>query len=323
MMRVAIIDELARVGTDAMRVKRNEWSQSVFRPRRFIATPNDRTHLQASLPRGHSAMQKEVKMKLEQSAEAGVRPARQFLNKGSKTRTQTRKIRATHESERLKLVFCDAITHDLKTPLTSIKASVTCLLDDLETDREERKELLTIIDEECERINQLVSEASEIARLESGEVKLDSASYSVGELISAGLAGCRCGSSNREICVDVNHLDSRLFVDLSLAKRALVHLINNAQLYSSPGQPIRITTKRHNKFYSISVADQGPGIEAEEIDHIFEKFYRGKNQWHRVQGTGMGLPIAKTIVEAHGGTIHVVSCVEQGSVFTISLPAEL
>jgi two-component system, OmpR family, sensor histidine kinase KdpD len=267
-------------------------------------------------------MQKEVRMKVEQSTEAGLTPAPQLLTKGPKTRLQTRRIQARHESERLKLVFLDAITHDFKTPLTSIKASVTDLLGDLETDREQRIELLTIIDEECDRINQLVNEASEIARLESSEVKLDLASYSVGDLISAALADCRGATSNREICLKVKHPDSRLLVDLSLMKRVLVHLITNAQLYSFPGQPIRITTKKNSKFYTISVADGGPGIEENEIDHIFEKFYRGKNERHRVQGTGMGLPIAKTIVEAHGGTIRVVSCVGQGSVFTFSLPAE-
>jgi two-component system, OmpR family, sensor histidine kinase KdpD len=244
------------------------------------------------------------------------------MAQSTKTRTQTSKLQATHESERLKLVFLDAITHDFKTPLTSIKASVTGLLDDLVTDREQRKELLTIIDEECDRINQLVSEASEIAGLESGEMKLDLASHSVEELISAALADCRSATSNRRICLDVKHLNSRLRVDLSLAKRILVHLITNAQLYSSPGQPVRITANKHNKFHTFSVADQGPGIEEEEIGHIFEKFYRGKNERHRVQGTGMGLPIAKTIVEAHGGTIRVVSCLGQGSVFTFSLPAE-
>jgi two-component system sensor histidine kinase KdpD len=267
-------------------------------------------------------MQEEVNMKIEQSTETGITSAPQLLNKGSKTQTQMSEVQATPESQRLKLVFWDAITHDFKTPLTTIKASVTDLLDNLETDREQRKELLTIIDEECDRINQLVNEASEIARLESGELKLDLASYSVGELILAALADCRGATSNREICLDVKHLDSELLVDFSLAKRVLVHLISNAQLYSSPGQSIRITTKKHNKFYSFSVADQGPGIEEEEIDHIFEKFYRGKYHRDRVRGTGMGLSIAKTIVEAHGGTIRVVSCVGQGSVFTFSLPAE-
>jgi len=244
------------------------------------------------------------------------------LEQSTNPRTQASKIQATHESERLKLVFLDAITHDFKTPLTSIKASVTGLLDDLETGREQRKELLSIIDGECDRINRLVNEASEIARLESGEMKLDLASHSVEELISAALAECRGATSNREICLDVKDLDARLLVDLSWAKRVLVHLVANAQLYSSPGQPVRITTEKHNKFHTISVADRGPGIEEEEIDRVFEKFYRGKNQRHRVPGTGMGLPIAKTIVEAHGGTIRVVSRAGQGSVFTFSLPAE-
>jgi two-component system sensor histidine kinase KdpD len=244
------------------------------------------------------------------------------MEQSTKTRTQTSKIQTTHESESLKLVFLDTITHDFKSPLTSIKASVTGLLDNLETDREQRKELLTIIDEECDRINQLVSEASEIAQLESGEMKLDLSSHSIEELILAALADCRSATSNRKICLDVKHLESRLLVDLSLAKRVLVHLITNAHLYSSPGQPIRLTTNRRNKFYTFNVADQGPGIEEEEIGHIFGKFYRGKNGRQRVQGTGMGLPIAKAIVGAHGGTIRVVSCVGQGSVFTFSLPAE-
>lgn len=174
------------------------------------------------------------------------------------------------------------------------------MLGDLETDLEQRKELLTVIDEECDRINRLVNEASEIARLESGEMKLNLASHSIGDLIWVALADCRSVTSNREICLDVKHLDSRLLVDLSLAKRVLVHLIANAQLYSSPGRPITITTKQREKFHDISVADQGPGIEEEEIEHIFEKFYRGKHVRYRVPGTGMGLPIAKMIVEAHG-----------------------
>src|SRR5258708_27941327 len=273
--------------------------------------------------RRHSAMLEDVKVKMDQGIEAYSAPAQQVLNKGSKTRTQLRSIRATHQSACLTSVFLDAIAHDFKTPLTSIKASVTDLLDDLETNREQRKELLTIIDEECDRIDRLVSEASEIARLEYGAVKLDLASYSAGDLISAALADCRRTISCREVCLDVKHRNSRLLVDFSLAKRVLVHLITNAQLYSSLGQPIRITTQRQNKFYSFSIADQGPGIEADEIDQIFEKFYRGKSKRHRVQGTGMGLPIAKTIVEAHGGSICAISCVGQGSVFTFTLPVEL
>jgi two-component system, OmpR family, sensor histidine kinase KdpD len=234
--------------------------------------------------------------------------------------TEPSEIESTCESESLKSVLLDAITHDFRSPLTSIKASVTGLLDDLEFDREQRRELLTIINEECDRINQLVGEAAEIARLESGEAKLDLAPHSVGELLSAALAECKSVTSSREICLDVKHQDSRLLVDLSLAKRILVHLITNANLYSSPGEPIRIATQVRGGFHNISVSDQGPGIDDTEIDHIFEKFYRGKGQRSHVHGTGMGLPIAKAIVEAHGGTIRVVSCAGQGSIFSFSLP---
>jgi two-component system sensor histidine kinase KdpD len=232
------------------------------------------------------------------------------------------KIEAARESERLKSVLLDAITHDFRTPLTSIKVSATGLLDDLEFDREQRKELLTIIDEECDRINHLVGEASEMARLESHEANLELGAHPVGEFISSAIEDCTDVTPIRDIHLDVKHQDSRLLVDLSLAKKVLVHLVTNAHLYSSPGQPITIATQQQGGFITISVADKGPGIENTEIDHIFEKFYRGKNQRYRVKGTGMGLPIAKAIVETHGGTIGAVSRVGHGSVFSFSLPIE-
>jgi two-component system sensor histidine kinase KdpD len=100
----------------------------------------------------------------------------------------------------------------------------------------------------------------------------------------------------------------------------LVHLIENANLYSSPEQPITIGTEEKDDFVFFSVADRGPGISDAELGLIFDKFYRGTDQRYRVQGTGMGLPIAKAIVEAHGGTISVVSQLEFGSVFSFSLP---
>lgn len=259
-------------------------------------------------------------MKLAESIKPDLIHAPQLFNNGSKT--ETSKIVSTHDSERLRSVCLDALTHDLKSPLTAIKASVTGLLDDLESDREQRKELLTVIDEECDRLNRLVSEASEIAHLESGELKLNLALHSIGDLMSAALADCKHVTSNREICLDVEYFDIQIQMDLSLAKRVLVQLVTNAQLYSLPGKPITITTKQRDKFHDISVADQGPGIDEDETERIFEKFYRGKNVRYRVPGTGMGLPIAKMIVEAHGGKIRVVNCAGRGCVFTFSLPAK-
>ena len=100
----------------------------------------------------------------------------------------------------------------------------------------------------------------------------------------------------------------------------LVHLIENANLYSPADHPITISAEEKDDFVSFSVADQGPGIGDTELGLIFDKFYRGTDQRYRVQGTGMGLPIAKAIVEAHGGTIGVNSQLGQGSVFSFTLP---
>ena len=233
------------------------------------------------------------------------------------------KMEAARASEQFKSVMLDAITHDFRTPLTCIKSSVTALLTDLEFDREQKKDLLVVVDEECDRIDQLLDKASELARLESGEVKLDLAPHSIGELISTALADCKGVSRARPIHSEVKHGELRVFADLSWARSVLVQLISNAHLYSWPRHPITVSTEKRDGFALFSVADEGPGIEETEAARIFEKFYRCKNQQNHAQGTGMGLPIAKAIVEAHGGTIDVVSRYGHGSVFTFSLPLEL
>ena len=110
--------------------------------------------------------------------------------------------------------------------------------------------------------------------------------------------------------------------DLNRTRDVLVRLIENANAYSPPGTPVTISAEVSDSMLVTSVADQGPGIEEMEIGLIFDKFYRGKDQRFQVQGTGMGLPIAKAIVEAHGGSIGVTSQLGHGSVFYFSLPLD-
>jgi two-component system, OmpR family, sensor histidine kinase KdpD len=159
-----------------------------------------------------------------------------------------------------------------------------------------------------------------MARLESGEIKLVRAPQAVGELIGTALAECKSIFRERSIQFGVQDKEARVLVDSPLARTVLGHLISNADLYSLPGCPITISTAERNGFLHLSVADQGPGIDETEAALIFEKFYRVKNQRFRVDGTGMGLPIARAIAEAHGGTLSVESRPGQGSVFTFSLP---
>ena len=230
------------------------------------------------------------------------------------------KMEAARENERLKSALLDGIAHDFRTPLTSIKGSVSGLLAGLEYDQEQQRDLLEVIDEECDRINQLVGAASDMARLDAGEVKLEATPHRAGELVSAALADCSSLLGSRPCLVEPEHRQVEVLADLPMAKKALVHLIENANLYSPPGRLITIRMAKGKGFLLLSVADQGPGIEAAEAARIFEKFYRGKGQRESVPGTGMGLAIAKAIVEAHGGTIGVASTPGEGAVFSFSLP---
>lgn len=227
---------------------------------------------------------------------------------------------AARQSEQLRTALLDAVTHALRTPLTSIKASVTNLLSNGSLVDGQKHELLTIINEETDRLNRLVGEAGEMARLDAGEVELDLQPHSIQEAINASIDYFKGSLGNREIKVQIAQDLPPVRIDLDRAREVLVHLIDNANRYSPADQPIAITAERTGESITVSVADRGDGIDTLEQDLIFEKFYRGKNQRYSVEGTGMGLPIAKAIVEAHGGTISVTSQRGHGSVFSFTLP---
>ncbi len=227
---------------------------------------------------------------------------------------------ASRQGEQLRTALLDAVTHALRTPLTSIKASVTNLLSNRSLTDNQKQELLTIINEESDRLNRLVGEAGEMARLDAGEVELKLESHPIEDVINAALDHCKGFLGNRPVEVHIAKGLPPLQVDLDRAREILVHLIENANHYSPPNQPITITVEANNGTVVTSVADRGDGIDDLEQTLIFEKFYRGKDQRYSVEGTGMGLPIAKAIVEAHGGSISLMSQRGRGSVFSFTLP---
>jgi two-component system, OmpR family, sensor histidine kinase KdpD len=229
---------------------------------------------------------------------------------------------AAREGERLRTALLDAVTHGLRTPLTSIKASVTNLLSNRDLNASEKQELLTIINEESDRLNRLVGEAGEMARLDAGEVELKIEPRPIDDVIASALAQCKVALGSRAIEVRVAPGLARVRVDLARVREALVHLIENANQYSPAEQPITITAESNGDFVTTSVADRGNGIEDPEQGLIFEKFYRGKDQRYTVQGTGMGLPIAKAIIEAHSGSMSLTSQLGHGSVFSFTLPVD-
>jgi two-component system sensor histidine kinase KdpD len=227
---------------------------------------------------------------------------------------------AERQGERLKSALLDSITHDFRTPLTSMKAAVTSLLTTDNPRPEQKKELLTIINEECDRLNHLVEEAAEMARLEAGEVELEIEPTPVSEIVQGALALSKTSLAGREVIVRVDKSLPPVKADLERTQDVLVKLVENANLYSPKEQPIVISAELTGDTVTTSVADRGPGIDDFEQQMIFDKFYRGKDQRYLVRGTGMGLPIAKAIVAAHKGTIGVTSQLGRGSVFYFTLP---
>ena len=199
---------------------------------------------------------------------------------------------AARQSEELKSTLLDSIAHEFKTPLTSIRAAATALLYTPTPSREEQRELLTVVDEEADRLGRLVTEAIQMARLEAGKIKLNTA----GDL-------------------------PQIIADQELMGLAIRQLLDNAVKYSPPGSPIAVRAEKGDGCVIVSVGDQGPGIPEREQLRIFQKFYRSSDTHQHVTGSGMGLTIAREIVRAHGGDIWVRSRAGQGSEFCISVPA--
>jgi two-component system sensor histidine kinase KdpD len=228
---------------------------------------------------------------------------------------------AARESDRLRTVLLDSVTHEFRTPLTSIKAAAETLLSEIEPDKPQRKDLLTVINEESDRLNRLVGEAGEVAQFDSHQVQFRFEAHQIQEVIDQAIKSVQQALRDHALKVSVPPDLPPVRMDLDRITEVLAHLLDNAAKYSPSGTPICLTAELCNSELVTSVADHGPGIDEMEQEMIFEKFYRGRNQRMIVQGTGMGLPIAKAIVELHGGKIGVTSQLGRGSLFYFSLPA--
>jgi two-component system, OmpR family, sensor histidine kinase KdpD len=226
---------------------------------------------------------------------------------------------AAREGEQLRSAILDSITHEFRTPLTAIKASVTSLMSGMTLADADRRELMTVINEESDRLNRLVGEAAEVAQLESHEFQLDLKPQRIGDILAAAVGAMKQLLGRHPVDIRIPE-EVTVLADAERIKEVVTQLLENAAKYSDAEAPIRITAESKDNNLLVSVADQGAGIDDMEQGLIFDKFYRGKNQRYRVQGTGMGLAIARAIVEAHGGRIGVTSQVGSGSVFHFFLP---
>jgi two-component system phosphate regulon sensor histidine kinase PhoR len=213
------------------------------------------------------------------------------------------------------------ISHEFRTPLAGIKAMVETLRDGAVDDQEAARDFLARIDDEVERLTQIVVELTELSRIETGEAELRLESVDLNLLVEEVITQLSPQIERQQLTAEKN-IDANLpsvQADKRRIRQTIVNLIHNAIKFTNTGGKIMVTTRIHNGSATVDISDTGIGIAKRDLPHVFERFYKGDRDRSR-GGTGMGLAIAKHVIEAHGGSIWVQSEEGKGSNFSFSLP---
>lgn len=255
-----------------------------------------------------------------EEAELAKREIERLYHELQDTFERSSQAKALKQSERLKSALLDAVTHDLRTPLTSIKASVTTLLEELHArsrhetlallDDEGRREMLEVINEESDRLDRFIEGLTNLARIDAGEMQLRRQWSSIDEIITSALKRAEPRTRAHQMEVWIEEELPAIRVDEHAIAEVVYTLVDNAAKYSPTGTTIRVNARPQDAHAILmSVEDHGPGIPTEMRERVFEKFFRAMRDGDlgdgKAPGTGMGLAIARGIVQAHGGRVWI------------------
>jgi two-component system sensor histidine kinase KdpD len=235
---------------------------------------------------------------------------------------ESRNAQILQASEKLQTALLNSVSHDLRTPLVSIIGSLSSLRQkgtDLNND--DSAELLKIAEEEAERLNHLIDNLLDVSRIEAGAMAPAIQPVDIQDLIGVALAQLGKQAKDRQIDVFLPKNLPYVSVDSGLIVQVLFNLLDNAVKYSPAGFPIEISAKEIDPFVEIEVADFGMGIPKDDLDRVFDKFYRVHHP-DNVAGSGLGLAIAKGIIEAHGGNIKASNRPGGGTIIKFTLPVK-
>ncbi len=231
-------------------------------------------------------------------------------------------LEAEKQLAKLQENFISTISHELMTPLGFIKGYATTLLrSDATFDEATRHELLTIIDEETDRLQELIDNVLDSARLQSGAMRMEFQPVRLDAVIRDVIMRTRMQHKNLRVSLKLDGLAQPIQGDPRRLAQVIANLISNAIKYA-PGAEITISLCQEDGMMKIAFQDAGPGIPAQYLPHMFERFFRNPEQAINVHGTGLGLYICRQIIEAHKGQITLESTIGKGTTFYINLPCE-
>jgi two-component system phosphate regulon sensor histidine kinase PhoR len=219
--------------------------------------------------------------------------------------------------------FIGNISHELKTPLASIKAIVETLQDGAIDDKKLAGDFLMKVDNEVDRISQIVTELTELSRIETGGVKLRLEPANLNQLIEDVITHLSPQAERKEVILltDLASAIPAVQADRERIRQVIINIIHNAIKFTAAGGKVIISTQQSGESVIIQVADNGIGISTEDLRHIFERFFKA-DRARSSSGTGLGLAIAKHTVQAHQGNIWVQSEEGKGSTFSFSIPIQ-
>jgi two-component system, OmpR family, sensor histidine kinase KdpD len=228
--------------------------------------------------------------------------------------TDAEVLRRTDE---LRTALLNAVSHDLRTPLSSIIASAGSLRQrDVEWTEEERREFAEAIESEAERLNRLVGNLLDLSRIEAGSIRPEKSWYDIGSLIDESAGRLRGVTARHKLVIDVPEDLPPIEFDYIEIDQVISNLIENAVKHTPPNTEIRLSAAVSGGEVQVEVTDTGPGVPADAMSHVFDPFYRRS----AAGGSGLGLAVAKGLVEAHGGRIWVENRPEGGARFVFTLP---
>ena len=231
-------------------------------------------------------------------------------------------LEAERRLDRLQEDFIATVSHELLTPLGFIKGYATTLLrDDTSWDNTTRQEFLTIIDEEADRLHELIDNLMDSSRLQAGTLRMSFQPVRLDTFLRDISLRAQTRDGSKIIKLDIQSPGLKIPVDPARLAQVFDNLLTNATKYA-PGALITISLCEENSIAHITVSDEGPGIAKEHLDQLFKRFYRVPSKNTTVRGTGLGLFICRQIIRAHGGDIKVESKLGEGTTFYITLPME-